>query len=183
MDATTFVALTTMTAASLTYENMTFAPPVGTYSDYPAFRHTGAPSNSLLIDDVIWEAIPSCVEPTALVYANITSSGVDVSWTAPTTAPANGYQYVVSTSATLPSAAGTAVTNTFVSVSGLTPSTTYYVFVRAICSTTDASPWAGPITFTTSCAPITTLPHVEPFATFFIAARAISMSASDLFGM
>ena len=163
MDATTFVALTTMTAASLTYENMTFAPPVGTYSDYPAFRHTGAPSNSLLIDDVIWEAIPSCVEPTALVYANITSSGVDVSWTAPTTAPANGYQYVVSTSATLPSAAGTAVTNTFVSVSGLTPSTTYYIFVRAICSTTDASPWVGPVSFLTACVPVTTLPWTEGF--------------------
>ena len=163
MDATTFVALTTMTAASLTYENMTFAPPVGTYSDYPAFRHTGAPSNSLLIDDVIWEAIPSCVEPTALVYANITSSGVDVSWTAPTTAPANGYQYVVSTSATLPSAAGTAVTNTFVSVSGLTPSTPYYIFVRAICSTTDASPWVGPVSFLTACVPVTTLPWTEGF--------------------
>ena len=163
IDATTFVALTTMTAASLTYENMTFAPPVGTYSDYPAFRHTGAPSNSLLIDDVIWEAIPSCVEPTALVYANITSSGVDVSWTAPTTAPANGYQYVVSTSATLPSAAGTAVTNTFVSVSGLTPSTTYYIFVRAICSTTDASPWVGPVSFLTACVPVTTLPWTEGF--------------------
>ncbi len=163
MDETTFVALTTMTAASLTYENITFAPPVGTYSDYPAFRHTGNPANSLLIDDVVWEAIPSCVEPTVLVYANIASSGADISWTAPATAPANGYEYVVSTSATLPTAAGTGVANTFVSVSGLTPSTTYYIFVRAICSTTDASPWVGPITFTTACVPLTTLPWTENF--------------------
>jgi hypothetical protein len=163
MDATTFVPLTTMTAATLTYENMSFSPPVGTYSDYPAFRHTGAPSNSLLIDDVVWEAIPSCVEPTALVYANITSSGVDVSWTAPATSPANGYEYVVSTSATLPTASGTAVTNTFVSVSGLTPQTTYYIFVRAICSTSDASPWVGPVSFLTACVPVTSLPWIENF--------------------
>jgi hypothetical protein len=163
MDATTFVPLTTMTAATLTYENMSFSPPVGTYSDYPAFRHTGAPSNSLLIDDVVWEAIPSCIEPTALVYANITSSGVDVSWTAPATSPANGYEYVVSTSATLPTASGTAVTNTFVSVSGLTPQTTYYIFVRAICSTSDASPWVGPVSFLTACVPVTSLPWIENF--------------------
>ncbi len=163
MDATTFVALTTMTAASLTYENMTFAPPVGTYSDYPAFRHTGSPTNSLLIDDVVWEAIPSCVEPTALVYANITSSGVDVSWTAPATAPANGYEYVVSTSNILPTIAGTAVTNTFVTVSGLTPATTYYIFVRAICSTSDASSWVGPVSFLSACVPVTTLPWTEGF--------------------
>jgi hypothetical protein len=163
LDATTFVALTTITATSLTYDTITFAPTVGTYSDYPAFRHTGAPAESLLIDDVIWEAIPSCVEPTALVYTNITSSGIGVSWTAPTVAPANGYQYVVSTSATLPTTAGTAVTNTFVSVSGLTPSTTYYIFVRAICSASDASAWVGPVTFLTSCLPVTTLPWTEGF--------------------
>jgi hypothetical protein len=64
------------------------------------------------------------------------------------------------------SVAGTAVTTNFAQVTtGLLPSTQYYVFVRAICSTTVTSPWAGPITFTTSCAPITILPHLEPFNT------------------
>ncbi|MFY7885377.1 MAG: fibronectin type III domain-containing protein, partial [Dolichospermum sp.] len=86
---------------------------------------------------------------------------------APTTAPALGYEYVISTTNTPPTAAGTAVTTTFAQVTtGLVPTTQYYVFVRAVCSATDASPWLGPITFTTACAPITTLPHVEPFATF-----------------
>jgi len=164
MDATTFVALTSMTAASsTTYENMTFSPPVGTYSDYPAFRHTGNPANSLLIDDVVWEAIPSCVEPTALVYSNVTASGVNISWTAPATAPANGYQYVISTTATAPTAAGTAVSNAFVSVSGLTPSTTYYVYVRSVCSSSDSSPWIGPVSILTACLPVTTLPWSEGF--------------------
>lgn len=165
MDATTFVSLTTMTASSLTYQNFMYAPPAGTYSDYPAFRHTGSPGNSLLIDDVVWEAIPTCVEPSALVYANITSSGVDVSWTAPTTAPANGYQYVVSTTATAPTASGTSVSNPYVSVTGLTPSTTYYIYVRAICTVnpTDASPWIGPVSFMTACVPVTSLPWTEGF--------------------
>ncbi len=160
MYASTFVPLTTMTAASLAYQNFTYSPTAGTYSGYPAFRHAG---NSLLIDDIVWEAIPSCVEPTALVYTNITSSGVNVSWTAPVTAPANGYEYVVSTSNILPTIAGTAVTTTFATVSGLTPATTYYIFVRAICSTSDASPWVGPISFLSACVPITTLPWSEGF--------------------
>nr|WP_298660603.1 GEVED domain-containing protein [uncultured Flavobacterium sp.] len=165
MDATTFVSLTTMTASSLTYQNFMYAPPAGTYSDYPAFRHTGSPGNSLLIDDVVWEAIPTCVEPSVLVYANITSSGVDVSWTAPTTAPANGYEYVVSTTPTAPTTAGTATTNTFAQVTGLTPSTTYYIYVRAICTVnpTDASPWIGPVSFMTACVPVTSLPWTEGF--------------------
>ena len=34
--------------------------PAGTYSNYPAFRHTGSSANSILVDDVIWEALPSC---------------------------------------------------------------------------------------------------------------------------
>lgn len=165
MDASTFVSLTTMTASSLTYQNFMYAPPAGSYSDYPAFRHTGSPGNSLLIDDVIWEAIPTCVEPSTLVYANITSSGVDVSWTAPTTTPANGYQYVVSTTASAPTASGTSVSNPYVSVTGLTPSTTYYIYVRAICTVnpTDASPWIGPVSFMTACVPVTSLPWTEGF--------------------
>lgn len=166
-DATTFVALTSFTPTSNVFANFEYAPPAGSYSDFPAVKHTGTVSGTLYFDDFVWEAIPTCPDPTALVSANVTSSSVDISWDAPATAPALGYEYVISTTNTSPTAAGTAITASFVQVTtGLLPSTQYFVFVRAICSTTDASPWAGPITFTTACAPITTLPHVEPFATF-----------------
>jgi hypothetical protein len=166
-DAATFVSLTSFTPASATFADFTYAPPAGTYSDFPAIKHTGTVAGTLYFDDFVWEAIPTCADPTAVVVANVTSSSVDISWDAPATAPASGYQYVIATTNTPPTGAGTAVTTTFASVTtGLLPTTQYYVFVRSICSTTDASPWAGPITFTTACAPITTLPHVEPFATF-----------------
>ncbi len=86
-------------------------------------------------------------------------------WTAPTTAPANGYEYVVSTTPTAPTTAGTATTNTFAQVTGLKPSTTYYIYVRAICTVnpTDASPWIGPVSFMTACVPVTSLPWTEGF--------------------
>ena len=162
-DPSTFVALSSFTPAASTFADFVYAPPAGTYSDFPAMKHTGTVAGTLYFDDFVWEAIPSCVEPSALVYSGVTSSGVNISWTAPTTAPANGYQYVISTSATAPSAAGTAVTSAFVSVSGLTPSTTYYVYVRSVCSSTDSSPWVGPVSILTACVPVTTLPWTEGF--------------------
>ena len=166
-DATTFVSLTSIASTATTMVEYVYAPPAGTYSDYPAIKMNGTVYGTVYLDDFAWEAIPTCTDPSALVSANVTSSSVDISWDAPNPAPALGYQYVISTSNTPPTAAGTSVTTTFASVTtGLLPTTQYYVFVRSICSATDISPWAGPITFTTACAPITTLPHVEPFATF-----------------
>lgn len=166
-DATTFVSLTSIASTATTMVEYVYAPPAGTYSDYPAIKMNGTVYGTVYLDDFAWEAIPLCTDPSALVSANVTSSSVDISWDAPNPAPALGYQYVISTSNTPPTAAGTSVTTTFASVTtGLLPTTQYYVFVRSICSATDISPWAGPITFTTACAPITTLPHVEPFATF-----------------
>jgi hypothetical protein len=166
-DATTFVSLTSIASTATTMVEYVYAPPAGTYSDYPAIKMNGTVYGTVYLDDFVWEAIPTCTDPSALVSANVTSSSVDISWDAPNPAPALGYQYVIATTNTPPTGAGTAVTTTFAQVTtGLLPSTQYFVFVRSICSTTDASPWAGPITFTTSCAPITTLPHVEPFTTF-----------------
>jgi hypothetical protein len=180
-DATTFVSLSSFTPASATFADFVYAPPAGTYSDFPAMKQSTSVAGTLYFDDFVWEAIPTCPDPSALVSANVTSSSVDISWDAPATVPALGYQYVISTTNTPPTAAGTAVTTTFVQVTtGLLPSTQYYVFVRAVCSTTDASPWLGPITFTTACAPITTLPHVEPFATFLPSVCWIKGDNGDL---
>ncbi len=167
-DATSFVALTSITpnATTTSMTDYVYAPPAGTYSNYPAIKHTGSVSGTLYLDDFVWEAIPLCSDPAAIVFANVTSATADISWDAPVNVPANGYQYVVSTSATAPTTAGTATTNTFAQLTGLTPTTQYYIFVRSICSSSDASPWVGPVTFTTACAPITTLPHLEPFNTF-----------------
>ena len=163
-DAATFVSLTSFTPASAAFADFTYAPPAGTYSDFPAMKHTGTVAGTLYFDDFVWEAIPTCADPTAVVVANVTSSSVDISWDAPATAPSSGYQYVIATTNTPPTGAGTAVTTTFAQVTtGLLPSTQYFVFVRSICSTTDASPWTGPITFTTGCVPVTTIPWTEGF--------------------
>lgn len=158
-DATTFVPFTTFTASSLAYATFQYSPPAGTYSDYPAFRHTGSPGNSLLIDNVIWEANPACADQTGVVFAAVTSSGADTSWD--TITGAAGYEYAVTTSAT-PPASGTATTNTFYIATGLAPQTLYYIHVRPMCSPGVYGNWASN-SFTTACVAITTLPWNEGF--------------------
>ena len=158
-DATTFVPLTTFTASALTYSTYQFSPPAGSYSDYPAFRHTGNPGNSVLIDNVVWEANPACADQTGVVFSAVTSSGADTSWDAITGAV--GYEYAVTTSAT-PPASGTSTTNTFYIATGLAPQTLYYIHVRPMCSPGVYGNWASN-SFTTACVAITTLPWNEGF--------------------
>ena len=158
-DATTFVSLTTFTASALTYSTYQYSPPAGSYSDYPAFRHTGSPGNSVLIDNVVWEANPACADQTGVVFSAVTSSGADTSWDAITGAV--GYEYAVTTSAT-PPASGTSTTNTFYIATGLAPQTLYYIHVRPMCSPGVYGNWASN-SFTTACVAITTLPWNEGF--------------------
>ncbi|VXC40067.1 conserved exported hypothetical protein [Flavobacterium sp. 9AF] len=74
------------------------------------------------------------------IIANVTSqTDVDISWSAASPVPANGYQYYLSTSSTpIPSSATTptgsvssGITN--ITINSLTPGTTYYIWVRSNC--------------------------------------------------
>ena len=100
LDATSFVTISTVTAATLTYQQYLITPPAGSYSNYPAFRHTGVPANSLLIDDVVWEALPltppSCATNiVATPHATCGNSANTITWDA--TANADGYTINVGT--------------------------------------------------------------------------------------
>ncbi|WP_144282892.1 fibronectin type III domain-containing protein [Chryseobacterium echinoideorum] len=106
----------------------------------------------LYVDDIIVEVNPTCIEPTALTSSSVTPFTATVSWSAPATTPANGYEYYLSTSNTPPTASTTATgtaTSTTVDLSSLASSTQYYIWVRSLCSATDKSSWSGIATFTT----------------------------------
>ena len=100
---------------------------------------------------------PTCYSPTALAANASSTTAGNATWNAPTlgTAPA-GYQYVISTSNTLPGGAGTPVALTTASFTGLTPNTTYYVFVRSDCGAGDFSSWVGTSFFTGYCSSTST---------------------------
>jgi hypothetical protein len=81
----------------------------------------------------------SCSAPANLVVNNITGNGASINWTF--VSGTMGYEYVVKTTASVPTA-GTITMSTTASVTGLTPNTNYYLFVRAKCSATTNSGWS-----------------------------------------
>jgi hypothetical protein len=119
----------------------------------------GSNSDIIGIDTFSVDAPAACAAPTAVTASAVTTTSATIAWTAPTAAPANGYQYYVSTTNTAPTgttvatgttAAGVVTTN----LSMLTTGSTYYVWVRSVCSGTSYSAWsANPATFSTTAAP------------------------------
>jgi hypothetical protein len=104
-------------------------------------------------------APPACLAPTTLTSSSITSTSATISWTAASPAPASGYEYFYSTSATAPTAGTTPSGSTAAGVvtaniTGLTANTTYYFWVRSNCGGSGTSTWAGSGTFFTGyCQP------------------------------
>ncbi|WBX96728.1 fibronectin type III domain-containing protein [Chryseobacterium gambrini] len=120
--------------------------------------YSAANQYNLYVDDISIVVTPTCSEPSAVTVpsATLTYNSAVVNWTAPNPVPANGYDVYYSTtntaptSSTTPTASGlTAATTT---LPNLTPSTTYYFWVRSNCSAADQSIWV-PVTFTTLAVP------------------------------
>jgi hypothetical protein len=121
-----------------------------------------ATSTSLGCSERNFTTVVTCLVPTALTVsaASITTSGATASWTAPATAPSNGYEVYYSTSSTAPTFttplnATNSVTSSTTSapISGLSPSTSYYVWVRSVCVGPDRSSWTSSASFVTLCQP------------------------------
>jgi trimeric autotransporter adhesin len=82
---------------------------------------------------------PSCLPVLSISSSSITQTSATLTW--PAVAGSAGYQYVVSTTNAVPGT-GTAQTSNTVSLTGLTPATRYYVFVRNNCGS-GFSPWSS----------------------------------------
>jgi subtilisin-like proprotein convertase family protein len=133
------------------------------------FRGASAFGNNLYLDNII---ITSCVPPTGLGLSAIAPTTATASWTASTSNPSNGYQWEVRTSGAAGSgptgligSGTTAAGVTTANITGLTPFTTYSLYVRSDCGGSDFSTWVGPYVFTTPCNPIG-IPFTENFATY-----------------
>lgn len=110
------------------------------------------------IDNINFTVV-TCPAPSnpALVAGTLTNNAVNISWTAPTSVPASGYDYYLGTTLTAPVAAttptGTSATTTATGVA-LQPSTNYYFWVRANCGSGDVSTWTGPLSFVSPQIPV-----------------------------
>ncbi|MDO3426952.1 fibronectin type III domain-containing protein [Chryseobacterium sp. APV1] len=137
------------------------------YLRFEAKSGLSTSDNYVYFDDVTVSqgAAPACLPPSAPTVSNVGVSTADIAWTAPSSAPASGYEYYVSTSNTAPTAATSATgtsTTTSKSLGSLSSNTTYYVWVRSNCGSGSTSSWAGPLSFTTACTS-TSVPYVQDF--------------------
>ena len=145
-DAATFVAIDTIRPAGIAYEP--FIVSFGEYAGEGKYVALKAPIpassyNAVHIDDIVMEAIPSCLEPTGLAASNIATTSATVDWTS----TASQWQILLNNdSANLIDVAA----KPFV-LDELTPATTYTFAVRAICAEGDTSAWSKSMTFATEC--------------------------------
>ena len=116
------------------------------------FRGSSFYGRSLLLDDVVIEAAPQCTPPTAIGASQITSTTATLSWTAP--AGATDYSYEVQPAGVAQGTAGAltagaAFAGTSISVSGLTQTTGYTIYVNSNCAGIPSL--YGSADFSTSC--------------------------------
>ncbi|REC47935.1 T9SS type A sorting domain-containing protein [Chryseobacterium pennipullorum] len=102
------------------------------------------------------EAYTDCLSPVLSPTGTVSSNTADISWTIPSGTPGVSHDIYYSTSPTVPNSATVPnhpdVTGTSYTLSSLSPSTTYYYWVRTNCNgTTAKSAWSFPKTFTTLC--------------------------------
>ena len=127
----------------------------GTGNYYLGFNGYAAFNQGFLQIDEISLGDATCQPPTALTSGQITYNSAKISWTASVSAPTAGYEYIVSTTNTTPIATTilSGVTSGLVStLTGLTPSTTYYYWVRSNCGGV-LSAWTLVNSFVTLAAP------------------------------
>ncbi len=133
--------------------------------NYIAFLHgrTGN-AQSIYLDDIFIELIPSCADVTEVNVTNIMSNSAIARWNPVAGAigyevqyRSQGYPYIWSNSMSV-------ATDTCI-ISGLQPTTSYEVRVRSKCSATDTGIWAFTVSFATTCSPAG-LTYVEDFSTF-----------------
>ncbi|RDI04414.1 choice-of-anchor J domain-containing protein [Flavobacterium sp. AG291] len=121
---------------------------------YIALHVPNVTTNSwtLWIDEFVVEDIPACAAPTALTGSNYSNNTATLSWAA-------GFQEtqwevkVQPANTGVPTTDGVLVSSNTYNAQSLNPATLYEYYVRAYCSSTNKSEWAGPFVFNTTVCP------------------------------
>lgn len=128
-------------------------PSVGVTTDYDGDARPLGPTTGFDIgaDEYI---PPTCPSPYSMVFVDATTSSARVTWT---NGPADSIWEVQYGTPGFTLGTGTSmISNTdTASITGLTSSTCYDVYVRSICTVGDTSIWHGPLNFCSKCAPFT----------------------------
>lgn len=141
-------------------ENRSLAYWSDTNNPDPASPPTGNDSYPrAFVPNIIFGGITQTYEtPISLMSSNVTTDSATISWAAPTNPVPGGSDYYVSTSNTAPTATtvptGNVPSGETVTISSLTPATTYYVWVRNNYGGGLYSSWSSPAVLLTECVAI-----------------------------
>jgi gliding motility-associated-like protein len=117
------------------------------------FLSDGSVSNPGWVANITCTPPPTCPQPNGLSALSLSPNSAQLSWNQP--ANPDGFVasqweiFVLPAGSPTPTSAGIATSMPYIA-SGLQPGTPYVFFVRAICSSTDSSTWAGPFMFASS---------------------------------
>ncbi len=121
--------------------------------------------NDIFVDDFIVRIPPSCPDLSSLALVGTTATDATVTWNDP--GPGGSWDIEVVPTGTPPTGTPTFdnVNSNPYTITSLSPSTTYDVYVRADCGMddTDVSIWVGPLTLSTACVAVTSYPSCETF--------------------
>lgn len=120
---------------------------------FVAFRFNSAgPNQSIYIDNVIWEPIPSCPDVSEVTVSEITTNTSTINWIAGDETQWDivyGAATVTDPNTLTPINPAPSLTPEF-TLTTLTENTSYNVWVRSICGNQNGA-WIGPLTFKTNC--------------------------------
>ena len=162
-NASTFTAVQTIPMTNA-FANYSVSFINSTTDSHVAFKFVGTGTYQYLyIDDVSWEIAPTCPDVNVVSFNGATPYTADISWTPGGAETAWQYAYGLDTdedpSGLTPVDVATTPSTT---ISGLAPSTTYKVWVRASCGS-EFGIWSPAKTFTTACVAVTEFPWTESF--------------------
>jgi hypothetical protein len=174
-DANSFVKVDSIVASSLTYQQFTrFLGTAPGSNQVLAFRHSGVPANSVLIDDVVWEPIPAGPPNHAVLVAPADSAtnisiNTSLQWASGGGAPETGYRIYFGTDGggvtpptNILNNVNLGLVTSYTPVSPLSYSTTYYWMIVPYNGSGNAT--GTPIwRFTTLADPTLTPPFVQNF--------------------
>ncbi|MFH2095419.1 MAG: fibronectin type III domain-containing protein, partial [Bacteroidota bacterium] len=119
-------------------------------------------TSDMAVDDVRFDELPTCPQPSGLTAQNVQSDQADLGWTENGFATTWEIEYgpfgfTQGTGTTI-----TGINSNPYTLTGLSPVTNYSFYVRSDCGGGDYSYWVGPLSFMTACAPYTA-PYTENF--------------------
>ena len=160
-DVSTFTEIGTATPQNLSqWENFEFY--LDSYTGTGQYITIMSPNGVYCypyLDDLKVDRIPNCRRVQGLIVDNVTHQSAHASWIA---GDVTDFEAVCVPYGMAPDSGNiVGVYDDSITFTGLTHSTAYMVYVRALCSSGDTSEWSVGCSFRTSCGMIDSLPYFE----------------------